>query len=290
MIDNMHPTNRDKIIIFPSHQQIQAAINWLQKYHPANPDLEYALNLVIQGKIVPDKTGELVAISYKPSINQKVTLENIQGAMMINYQNTQTSFESCNQITTKSLFSLVKKCGLPKKIITSIQVKQWIRPLMLEHYRIEKEYDQLVMVCTQSISDSKVNSKGRWATLQDKPTLIAYEQAYIKERGNGNLNRDWNSLIKKRQVAVLEYAGKIASIVRYNPIANYALVVAPFTFPEFRRQGLARQLLAFLVKELLQEYAALKLWVDEDNIAAIALYRSLNFQQIGYCYTGYFCK
>lgn len=280
----MHQTNRNKIIIFPSHQQIQAAINWLQKYHPVNPDLEYALNLVIQGKIVPDQTGELIAISYKPSINQKVTPDNIQGAMMINSQNTQTSFESSNKITTQSLFSLLQKCGLPKKIITSSQVKQWIRPLMLEHYQIEKEFDQLVMICTQS----PLNGKGRWATLQDKFTLIAYEQAYMTERGNGNLNRDWNSLIKKRQVAVLEHSGKIASVVRYNPTANYALVVAPFTFPEFRRQGLARQLLAFLVKELLQEYRALKLWVDEDNIPAIALYRSLNFQEIGCCYTGYF--
>jgi GNAT superfamily N-acetyltransferase len=280
----MHQTNPNKIIIFPSHQQIKAAINWLQKYHPVNPDLEYALNLVIQGKIVPDRTGELIAISYKPSINQKVTPDNIQGAMMINPRNTHTSFESCNQITTQTLFSLTQKCGLPKKIITSSQAKQWIRPLMLEHYQIEKEYDQLVMVCTQS----PLNGKGRWATLQDKPTLIAYEQAYIKERGNGNLNRDWNSLIENRQVAVLEHSGKIASVIRYNPTANYALVVAPFTFPEFRRHGFARQLLAFLAEELLQEYTALKLWVDEENIPAISLYRSLNFQQIGCCYTGYF--
>lgn len=284
----MHKNNSNKIIIFPSHQQIQAAINWLQKYFHSNLDLEYALNLVIEGKINPQETGELIAISYKPSITHRVTPDNIQGVIMINSLNTQVSFESSNQITTQTLFSLVQKCGLPKKIITSSQVKQWIRPLFLEHLQLEREYNQLVMVCTQPLSDSKDNSKARWATLQDKFTLIAYEQAYIKERGNGNINRDWNSLIKKRQVAVLEQSGKIASIVRYIPIKNYALVVAPFTFPEFRRQGLARQLLAFLVKELLQEYTALKLWVDEDNIAAIALYNSVNFQQIGCCYTGYF--
>ena len=112
----MHQINSSKIIVFPSPQQIQAAINWLQKYNCINPDLEYALNLVMQGKIVPDKTGELVAICYKPSINQKVTPDNIQGAMMINSQNTQTSFESCDKITTQSLFSLLQKCGLPKKI------------------------------------------------------------------------------------------------------------------------------------------------------------------------------
>ncbi|MEM1394413.1 MAG: GNAT family N-acetyltransferase [Cyanobacteria bacterium P01_H01_bin.150] len=286
----MHKNNSDKIIIFPSSKEIQLAINWLLENRRSNPDLAYALSLILQGKIVPDKTGELIAISYKPSISQKVTPDNIQGAMMINSQNTQTSFESCNQITTQSLFSLVQKCGFPKKIITSSQVKQWIRPLILEHYQIEKEYDQLVMICTQPLSNSEDNGKCRWATFQDKSTLIAYEQAYIKERGNGNLNRDWNSLIKKRQIAVLEYSGKIASVVRYSPFNNYALVVAPFTFPEFRRQGFARKLLAFLIKELLQEYIALKLWVDEGNIPAIALYRSLNFEKIGCCYTGYFCK
>lgn len=286
MLHDMHQTNRNKIIAFPSYQQIQAAAYWLQKYRYSNPDLEYALNLVIQGKINPQETGELIAISYNPSITQKVTPENIQGAMMINSRNTQTSFESCNKFTTQSLFTLVKKCGFPNKIITSIQVKQWIRPLFLEHLQLEQEYDQLVMTCTQSL----LNGEGRWALLQDKPALIAYEQEYIKERGDGNPNRDWESLIKKRQVAVLEDSGQIVSVVRYNPVNNYALVVAPFTFSKFRKQGFARKLLAFLTQELLQEYTALKLWVDEDNIAAIALYNSVGFKQVGCCYTGYFCK
>jgi predicted GNAT family acetyltransferase len=169
-----------------------------------------------------------------------------------------------------------------------MQAKQWIRPLFLEHLQLEREYNQLVMVCTKPLSNSKDNSKTRWATLQDKPTLIAYEQAYITERGNGNINRDWNSFIKKRQIAVLEYSGEIVSVIRYTPVSNYALIIAPFTFPKFRKQGFARQLLTFLTQELLQEYTALKLWVDEDNIAAIALYNSVNFQQIGSCYTGYF--
>ena len=280
----MHQTSRNKIITFPSYNQIQAAINWLQKYFHSNLDLEYALNLVIQGKINPQETGELIAISYKASITHKVTPDNIQGVMMINSRNTQVSFESCNKLTTQSLFSLVQKCGFPNKIITSIQAKQWIRPLFLEHLQLEREYNQLVMTCTKSL----LNGKGRWASMQDQPALRAYEKAYIAERGNGNINRDWNNLIKKRQVALLEYSGQIVSVVRYNPVNNYALVAAPFTFSKFRRQGFARKLLAFLTQELLQEYTELKLWVDEENIAAIALYNSVNFQQIGCCYTGYF--
>lgn len=280
----MHQTNNSKIITFPSHQQIKAAINWLEKYRPSNPDLEYALNLVIQGKVNPCETGEFIAISYNPSITQRVTPDNIQGVIMINSQNTQTSFESCNYITTQSLFSLLKKCGFPNKIITSSQVKKWIRPLFLEFYQLEREYDQLVMTCTQS----SLNGDGRWATLTDEPILKQYEQAYIEERASGNPNRNWNSLIQQRRIAVLESQGEIVSVVRYNPVNNYALIAAPFTFPEFRRQGFARKLLAFLIKELLQKYITIKLWVDEDNTAAIALYSSLNFEPVGYCYTGYF--
>ncbi len=280
----MYQTNRNKIIIFPSRQQIQAAINWLDKYCPANPDLAYALNLVVQGKIKPSETGELIAISYNPSITHRVTPDNIQGAMMVNSQNTQTSFESCNQFTTQSLFSLLQKCGFPNKIITSSQVKKWICPLYLNFYQLQREYDQLVMTCMQSL----LEGEGRWALLKDEPTLKAYEKAYIEERGSGNPNRHWKDLIKKHRIAVLESKGEIASVVRYNPVNNYALVAAPFTFPKFRRRGFARKLLAFLIKELLQEYITIKLWVDEDNIAAIALYNSLGFEQIGYCYTGYF--
>lgn len=39
---------------------------------------------------------------------------------------------------------------------------------------------------------------------------------------------------------------------------------------------------------MLIEYDAVKLWVDQENVGAIALYRSLRFHQIGNCYTGYF--
>lgn len=283
MLYNMHQTNRSKIITFPSHQQIQAAIDWLQKYCHSNLDLEYALNLVIQGVIIPDRTGELIAISYNPSITHKVTPDNIQGVMMVNSRNTQVSLD-CNRITTQSLFPLIQKCGFPNKIITSIQAKQWIRPLFLEHLQLEREYNQLVMTCTQSL----LNGEGRWASIKDEPALKAYEQAYITERGSGNINRDWSNLIQKRQIAVLEYSGEIVSVIRYTPVGNYALVIAPFTFPNFRRQGFAKKLLAFLTEELLQEYTALKLWVDEENTGAIALYNSVNFQQIGCCYTGYF--
>ncbi len=94
-------------------------------------------------------------------------------------------------------------------------------------------------------------------------------------------------MIQRQQVAVLEHNGTIVSVVKRGATLYHGVVVGSFTFPEFRQQGFARRLLAFFVGELLK-HSAVKLWVDEDNRGAIALYRSLGFHQVGSCYTGYF--
>ncbi|MEM9923726.1 MAG: GNAT family N-acetyltransferase [Cyanobacteria bacterium P01_D01_bin.50] len=284
MFYTIRKSNTNTIILFPSPEQIKVAIEWLLEHRASNPDLAYALNLVLTGKVIPDETGELVAISYNPSTTEKLTLDNIQGVIMVNSNNTQISLESCNKLITQSLFSLVKPRNCLLRVITSSQVKDWIRPLLIQDYQLKQEYDQLVMNCIQSPS----LGEGRWALPKDKSTLQAYEQAYITERGSGNPNRNWDDLINKRRIAVLEDSGQIVSVVRYNPMNNDANLVAPFTFPEFRRQGFARKMLGFLIQELLKEYRAVKLWVDEDNLMAIALYHSLAFKQIGLCYTCYF--
>ncbi|NEP17573.1 MAG: GNAT family N-acetyltransferase, partial [Leptolyngbya sp. SIO4C1] len=72
--------------------------------------------------------------------------------------------------------------------------------------------------------------------------------------------------------------------------AYQGIVAGAFTFAPFRRKGFGKRLLAFLIGELLTAYPAVKLWVDDDNIGAISLYRSLGFRQIGTCYTGYFAN
>jgi predicted GNAT family acetyltransferase len=103
----------------------------------------------------------------------------------------------------------------------------------------------------------------------------------------GSLNHPWDDWIQKRSIAVLEHENQIVSVVRYTTIRRDALITAPFTFSRFRRQGFARKLLGFLVGELLQVHPRVRLWVDEDNIGAIALYKSLGFHIVGKCYSGY---
>ncbi|OUC15754.1 MAG: hypothetical protein B0A82_05260 [Alkalinema sp. CACIAM 70d] len=155
---------------------------------------------------------------------------------------------------------------------------------MLQRYSVQREFDQQVLVCSQPPQDGA----GRWAIPQDKLALQAYAATYLAERGSGSLNHPWDDWIQQRRIAVLEQDGQIVAVVRRGETSHCAIVVAPFTFAPFRRQGFARRLLAFFTKEMLREFPAVMLWVDQDNTAAIALYNTLNFQWIGNCYTGYF--
>ena len=140
------------------------------------------------------------------------------------------------------------------------------------------------MVCTQVPAEGH----GRWATLDDIPSLQAYLAANQAELGMPIVPHDWDALIQQQRVAVLEHQGQIVSVVKRGATLRYGMIVGVFTFAPYRRQGFSRQLLSFVLRELFQEFSAVKLWVDDDNWGAIALYKSLGFQPIGSHYTGYF--
>jgi len=267
----------------PDLQQIQIAAQWLANQPFPNPDLEVALNLVLQGQIVPQKTGEFIAIAYNPSNGEFLT-DAILGIVMARPGNTTVSLESGDRTTAKALLAQITSRGCPHRIATSGQTKNWVRPLLLEHYHLDREHNPLVMICTQAPG----GGVGRWALPQDKLALQAYAEAYRAERGSGSVTQNWDELIRQKRVAVLEQDGEIISVVKRSSTFEHGIVVGTFTFPAFRQQGFARRLLAFFVTELLKEHTAVKLWVDDDNLGAIALYHSVGFQVIGSCYTGHF--
>jgi GNAT superfamily N-acetyltransferase len=269
--NNTSATTELKIIQTPSLEQIQTVTEWLENSQVENPNLELALNYLLEYGIIPHERGGLLAIAHTPA--NSLDFKNIQGVVMVKSGNTNLLIESCNSGTAESLFVIATARGCPQKVSTSFQVKNWIRPLLLQQYSCKREYDQYVMVCSQT-------------------PLVA--EAYLAERGTGSLNHPWDDWIQKRVlakpaagIAVLEYENQIVSVVRYITTRRDALIIAPFTFGQFRRQGFARKLLAFLVGELLQAYPRVRLWVDEDNIGAIALYKSLGFQITSKCYSGY---
>jgi GNAT superfamily N-acetyltransferase len=281
MDNNTSATTELKIIQTPSLEQIQTVTEWLENSQVENPNLELDLNHLLEYGIIPHERGALVAIAYTPA--NSLDVNNIQGVVMVKAGNTNLLIESCNYDTAESLLNIATARGCPQKVSTSFQVKNWIRPLLLQEYSCKREYDQYVMVCSQT----PLVAEGRWAIPQDKEALQAYAEAYLAERGTGSLNHPWDDWIQKRSIAVLEHDLQIVSVVRYITTRRDALIIAPFTFGQFRRQGFARKLLAFLVGELLQVYPRVRLWVNKDNIGAIGLYKSLGFQIIGKSYAGY---
>ena len=132
-----------------------------------------------------------------------------------------------------------------------------------------------------SCGEPKVAGNGRWAVVRDLPRLHEYRELYNTERqvqGRPDTHAD----IEQKRVAVLDHQGQIVSVIRRNgETARYACVGATFTFPEARGSGFAKQLVAFVVNELAAQGRVTHLIVDDDNLAAIRLYQSVGFQQLG---------
>jgi ribosomal protein S18 acetylase RimI-like enzyme len=172
----------------------------------------------------------------------------------------------------------------PSKVTSSGAVKTWLCPLLAERGMVPvRQHDLLAMVC----STPPGGAEGRWATRTDQPALERYQTLYNQERRT-IVAPDWESLLRRPAVAVLERDGNIVAVVkRTADTARYATIGGTWTDPAFRGQGLAKRLTAFLVGELLAECPMVHLVVDDDNAPAVALYRSLHFDEVGSCYMGY---
>jgi ribosomal protein S18 acetylase RimI-like enzyme len=172
----------------------------------------------------------------------------------------------------------------PVKITTSGTVGMWLRaPLADRGTTITRHHDLLVMVCRATPGPGE----GRWASPADRPALERYQAAYNEERLTTTAP-DWDRLTSRPSVAVLERDGRIVAFVkRTADAARYATIGGTWTDPAFRHQGLARRLTSFLINALLAEAPAVHLIVDDDNAPAIALYRSLNFEETGSCWMAY---
>ena len=172
----------------------------------------------------------------------------------------------------------------PAKVTASGVVKVWLRPLLAERGVVPvREHDLLAMVCRKAPD----GGEGRWGTPADRPALERYQGLYNDERRT-SIAPDWDSVLRRPAIAVLEEDGRIVAVVkRTADTARYATIGGTWTDPAFRGRGLAKRLTAFLVGELLGDRPAVHLVVDDDNTSAIALYRSLDFEEVGACYMGY---
>lgn len=271
------------IIKAPSLSQIQAVVEWLSQCPHPNLDLEYVLSLILMGQLAQNQ-GELLAIAHTSSTPEALKSHEISGALMAGPGNRNVSLVGCDRATAELLLSLVQARSCPQRIATSIPSRDWIRPLLLQRYQLEREHNSLIMKCTKA----PFGGYGRWAVPDDKPTLQDYIEANQAERGGRIARHDWDTLIQQKRVAVLEHNGQIVSVVKHGETLQHGMITGVFTFAPFRRQGFAKQLLIFVLCEMLKEHNAVKLWVDDDNWSALTLYKSLGFEAISALYTGYF--
>lgn len=171
----------------------------------------------------------------------------------------------------------------PRRIVTTSFGRDVLRSSIGHQVCIVREYDQSIMVCTRHFP----KANGRLAIASDIPRLIEYQRLYNQERSVDEVS-DWDVLIQQAKVVVLEVDGQIVSVVRFG-IETHRLVSigGTYTFPAYRRQGYAEQVLAFAVNQIVESRSIAHLIVDMDNDPAIELYRQMGFECVGSSYVGY---
>ena len=254
----------------PSPAELARAVEWLTENAHENLGTEIVVQAVIKGADqwrieTVDRRGGLAGVSAW-------------------FPGGQWFLEADSEAATLGLAELAgRDVEPPTRVTTSGKVKDWLRPWLTgdEPRRvITREHDQLAMACSAPV----LSGDGRWATPSDRRALEEYQAAYNRERRTTTAP-DWEALLARRSVAVLDVDGRVAAVIkRTGDTGRYATIGGTWTDPALRGQGLGTRLLAFITTALLQERPAVHLIVDDDNTAAIALYRAVGFLNVGRCY------
>jgi len=70
------------LLTSPPSRRFKLSLSGWQIIPIPNPDLKIALQLVLQGRIIPQDAGERVAIAYTPSITGEISSNTIRGVMI----------------------------------------------------------------------------------------------------------------------------------------------------------------------------------------------------------------
>ena len=190
--------------------------------------------------------------------------------------------EALSQLAAAALVDALPSEIRPRRLTTAAGTRAWVIGMIESRWRLTRHHRLLAMTCARA-----EGGEGRWAASEDLATLRIYQDAYNSERRTANAT-NWTDAVATRQVAVLDHDGRVASVVkRSGETARYACIGGTFTFPEFRGRSFGRKVTAYMVEQLLVDRPRVHLLVDDDNVTAIRLYRSLDFGEIGECHADY---
>lgn len=189
--------------------------------------------------------------------------------------------EAADPETVTALVEQMDPAG-PRRFTTVADVREWALSAVERRWAIPRHHRLLAMT-----SLHVAGGQGRWASEEDIETLRDYQARYNVERQTDTAP-DWADVLARKQVAVLEDQGRVVAVVRRSgETARYACIGGTYTFPEFRKHGYGRKLTAFMIEQLLVECPRVHCIVDDDNLPALALYRALEFFEIGECFIDY---
>lgn len=130
----------------------------------------------------------------------------------------------------------------------------------------------------------------RYSTVRDLDQLVpACAAMHREEVGIDPLERDAvgyreriRELIDKKRSVVRLVDGVIAAKCEYSAVTDDAVqLMGVWTHPDYRRRGLAFEMLREVCGHLFRKGKTVTLFVNDFNLPAIGLYESLGFQRIG---------
>lgn len=94
--------------------------------------------------------------------------------------------------------------------------------------------------------------------------------------------QDWHDFFAQGSGQGLAFTlqNQLIGILAFTHIAPQAEIMLIAARPEYRRQGIARQLLTAMIDQLSPDLDSIVLEVAADNMAAICFYQKLKFDQI----------
>lgn len=189
--------------------------------------------------------------------------------------------ETCFWLTVESPFTEAI-CSIifnfkPRRIVTTQFGGDLLHSRASPRPSVVRKDDQWIMICAHDFPEQHA----RFATTIDIARLEEYQQLYNVERSVDD-KANWDELITQKKIIVYEFDDQIISVVRLGIGTNQLVSIGgTYTFPAYRRQGFAENLLKYAVNYIVAMGRKAHLIVDSDNEAAIQLYQRIGFERVG---------